>query len=155
MNGWIVKIGKIQRARHRLHRKRSGKIALERQEHFSQRPRFCIFDERSFTKDHRKMASRVTARGANTSTRKWYISVKLMRLPLTLNACSTGYLKPEPGNYEIPKPIYVSRFYEQHVAKNIFLLEGRNYGMALMQNQNYQKISNKLKEIDKFISRLN
>ena len=59
-----------------------------------------------------------------------------MRLPLILHACSAGYQKPVPGNFVIPKPIYVSRFYEQHVAKNAFLSEGRNYGMALTQNQN-------------------
>ena len=72
-----------------------------------------------------------------------------MRLPLTLHACSAGYQKPVPRNYGIPKPIYVSRFYEQHVAKNVFLLEEPNYGMALMQNQNYQKISNNLKSVSK------
>ena len=59
-----------------------------------------------------------------------------MRLPLTLHACSTGYQKPVPGNFEMQKPICVSRFYEQHLAKNAFLVEGRNYGMALTQNQN-------------------
>ena len=48
-----------------------------------------------------------------------------------------------------PNPIYVSRFYEQHVGKNVFLLEGRNYGMALMQSQNHQKISNNLKSVSK------
>ena len=73
----------------------------------------------------------------------------MMRLPLTLHACSEGYQKPVPGNYEIPKPIYVSRVYEQHVAKNFFLLEGRNYEIALMQNQNYQKISNNLNSVSK------
>ena len=41
----------------------------------------------------------------------------------------------------------VSRFYEQHVAKNVFLLEGRSYGMALTQNQNYQKVSNNLNPV--------
>ena len=71
----------------------------------------------------------------------------MMRLPLTLHACPAGYQKPGPGNYEIPKPIYVSLCYKQHVAKNVFLLKGRNYGMALMQNQNYQKISNNLKSV--------
>ena len=70
-----------------------------------------------------------------------------MRLPLTLHACSAGYQKPGPGNYEIPKPIYVSRYYKQHVAKNVFPLEGRNYGMALMQNQNYQKILKNLNPV--------
>ena len=54
------------------------------------------------------------------------------------------------GN-EIPKPIYVSRCYKQHVAKNVFLLEGQNYGMALMQNQNYQKISNNLNPVWKIL----
>ena len=73
----------------------------------------------------------------------------MKRLLLTLHACSADHQKPVLGNYEIPKPIYVSRFYEQHVAKNVFLLEGRNYGMALMQNQNYQKISNNLKPVSK------
>ena len=71
----------------------------------------------------------------------------MMRLPLTLHACPAGYQKPGPGNYEIPKPIYLSRCYKQHVAKNVFPLEGRNYGMALMQNQSYQKISNNLKPV--------
>ena len=33
--------------------------------------------------------------------------------------------------------------------KCFFLLEGRNYGMALMQNQNYQKISNNFKSVSK------
>ena len=47
----------------------------------------------------------------------------------------------------MPKPIYVSRCYKQYVAKYVFLLEGRNYGMALMQNQNYQKISNNLNPV--------
>ena len=45
------------------------------------------------------------------------------------------------------KPIYVSRCYKQHVAKNVFPLEGRNYGMALMQNQNYQKILKNLNPV--------
>ena len=55
--------------------------------------------------------------------------------------CLFGRLS-ETSTRELPKPINESRFYEQHVAKNVFLIEGRNYGMALMQNQNYQKISN-------------
>ena len=63
-------------------------------------------------------------------------SVLMMKVPFILHAFSTGYQKPVPGNFEIPKPIYVSRFYEQHVAKSAFLLEGRNYGMALTQNPN-------------------
>ena len=36
----------------------------------------------------------------------------MMKLPLILHACSTGYQKPVPGNFEIPKQTYVSRFYE-------------------------------------------
>ena len=59
-----------------------------------------------------------------------------MWLPRTLRACSTGYQKPVLGIFETPKPIFVSRFYEQHVAKNAFLLEGQNYGMAWTQNLN-------------------
>ena len=70
-------------------------------------------------------------------------------LPLTLHACSTGYQKPVPGNFEIQKHIFVSRFYVQHVAKNVFLLEGRSYGMALTQNQNQQKISNNSNPVSK------
>ena len=56
--------------------------------------------------------------------------------PSYLACLSAGYQKPVSGNCEIPKPIYVSCFYEQHVVKNAFLVEGRNYGMGLMQHQN-------------------
>ena len=71
----------------------------------------------------------------------------MMKLPRILHACSTGCQKPVFGNFGTPKPIYVSRFYEQHVAKNAFLLEGRNCGMAWTQNQNYPKPSNNLNPV--------
>ena len=64
---------------------------------------------------------------------KGLIVISLVSSPL---GYQTGYQRPVPGNFEIQKPIYVSRFYEQHVAKNAFLLEGWKYAMALMQNQN-------------------
>ena len=47
-----------------------------------------------------------------------------------------GYQIPCPGNFGNLNLIYVSRLYEQHVAKNASLLEKRNYGMAWMQDQN-------------------
>ena len=43
--------------------------------------------------------------------------------------------KESNKNFGTSKPIYESRFYEQHVAKNVFLLERRGDGMALMLNQ--------------------
>ena len=41
---------------------------------------------------------------------------------------------------------------EQHVAKNAFLLQGRNYGMDRMQNQNQRKISSNLNSILKTLA---
>ena len=37
-----------------------------------------------------------------------------------LHVGSAGYQKPVSKSFELPKPIYVSHYYEQHVVKNIF-----------------------------------
>ncbi len=46
--------------------------------------------------------------------------------PSFLACLLVAYLKPLAENLEIPKPIHVSHYYEQHVVKNAFLLEEQN-----------------------------